>query len=58
MFDFTRNGASWGLKAVDLTENENLHVDRKFRNFSTMFKSCKIIVKPCIFLRQILMENS
>ena len=24
MLDFTRDDASWGLKAVDLTKNENL----------------------------------
>ena len=58
------DGASGGLEAVDLTENEkksmgpNLRVDRKFRNVSSVFKSCrKILFKPCIFLPQILTEN-
>ena len=40
MFDFTRDGASGGLKAVHLMEN----VARNFRNFSSMFKSCGKII--------------
>ena len=36
----------------------NHRVDRKFRNFKFVFKSCgKIIFKPCIFLRRILADN-
>ena len=57
-----------GLKTVDMTGNNNkkkkkivgpnLSADRKFKNFSSVFKSCvKIIFKPRIFLRQILTEN-
>ena len=63
MFEFTRDGASVGLKAVDFMGKgkivgPNLCVDRNFRSSNSMFKSCgKIIVKSCIFLWQILIEN-
>ena len=57
MCDFTRHGASGGLKAVENEQKEeqkkkkkkknvgpNLRINRKIRNFSSVFKSCGKII--------------